>query len=128
MTTAVDPNIIFTLDDSGSMQFEIMPDDLIPSTNSNSNTGDVRFVYPVREGTYGGSTYSNYVVGFDANNGYTAKLRSSHVNTIYYDPTVRYLPWSKADGSLMIDAKITCAPHNPWLIPNKMILPKTAVT
>ncbi|CAD85658.1 MULTISPECIES: pilus assembly protein [Nitrosomonas] len=119
LTTAVDPNIIFTLDDSGSMQFEIMPDDLIPSTNSNSNTGDVRFVYPVREGTYGGSTYSNYVVGFDANNGYTAKLRSSHVNTIYYDPTVRYLPWSKADGSLMIDAKITCAPHNPWLIPNK---------
>ncbi|MCP6468179.1 hypothetical protein NL473_29330, partial [Klebsiella pneumoniae] len=27
LTTAVDPNIIFTLDDSGSMQFEIMPDD-----------------------------------------------------------------------------------------------------
>ncbi|QOJ08296.1 PilC/PilY family type IV pilus protein [Nitrosomonas sp. H1_AOB3] len=111
LTTAVDPNIIFTLDDSGSMQFEIMPEGLI--------TKDVRFVYPVRTGTYGGNTYSNYVVGFDANNGYTAKLRSSHVNKIYYNPEVRYLPWSKADGSLMDNASVTCAPHNPWLISSK---------
>ncbi len=106
LTTAVDPNIIFTLDDSGSMQFEIMPDDLI--------TNDARFVYPVRVGTYGGNTYSNYVVGFDADNKYTARLRSSHVNKIYYNPEVRYLPWSKADGSLMDNASITCAPHNPF--------------
>lgn len=111
LTTAVDPNIIFTLDDSGSMQFEIMPDELI--------TKDVRFVYPVREGTYGGNTYDNYVVGFDADNKYTTRLRSSYVNKIYYNPEVRYLPWSKADGSLMDDASITCAPHNPWPIPGK---------
>jgi type IV pilus assembly protein PilY1 len=118
LATAVDPNIIFTLDDSGSMQFEIMPDNLIPSTAS-TNAGDVRFVYPVRAGTYGGGTYGNYVVGFDgsdfdSNNQYTAMLRSSHINTIYYDPAVRYLPWSHADGSLMSDANPTCAPHNPW--------------
>jgi len=106
LTTAVDPNIIFTLDDSGSMQFEIMPEGLIIK--------GVRFVYPVREGTYGGGTYDNYVVGFDSNNGYTAKLRSSHVNKIYYNPEVRYLPWSNADGSLMDNADITCAPHNPF--------------
>lgn len=105
LTTAVDPNIIFTLDDSGSMQFEIMPEGNIIK--------DVRFVYPVRAGTYGGNTYSNYVVGFDADNKYTARLRSSHVNKIYYDPTVRYLPWSKADGSLMDNADPACAPHNP---------------
>lgn len=111
LTTAVDPNIIFTLDDSGSMQFEIMPEGNIIK--------DVRFVYPVRAGTYGGNTYSNYVVGFDADNKYTARLRSSHVNKIYYDPAVRYLPWSKADGSLMDDANPACAPHNPWLISNK---------
>ncbi len=111
LTSAVHPNVIFTLDDSGSMQFEIMPEGLI--------TKDVRFVYPVRTGTYGDDTYSNYVVGFDANNDYTAKLRSSHVNKIYYNPEVRYLPWSKADGSLMDNASVTCAPHNPWLVPNK---------
>lgn len=106
LTTAVDPNIIFTLDDSGSMQFEIMPEGLIIK--------DVRFVYPRVSSTYGGGSYNNYVAGFDSNNGYTAKLRSSHVNKIYYDPTVRYLPWSKADGSLMDNANITCAPHNPF--------------
>ena len=106
LTTAVDPNIIFTLDDSGSMQFEIMPEGLIIK--------DVRFVYPRVSNTYGEGSYNNYVAGFDLNNGYTAKLRSSHVNKIYYDPTVRYLPWSKADGSLMDNADITCAPHNPF--------------
>lgn len=110
LTSAVDPNIIFTLDDSGSMQFEIMPDDRI--------TSSARYVYPRTSGIYGGSDYNNYVVGFDggsfdSQNGYTAKLRSSHVNTIYYDPTVRYLPWSNADSSLMDDAPPTCAPHNP---------------
>lgn len=118
LTTAVEPNIIFTLDDSGSMQFEIMPDELIPSTAKN-NSGDVRFVYPVRAGTYGGDTYKNYVVDFDPNNNYTARLRSSHVNKTYYDPTVRYLPWSNSDGSLMDNANPACAPHNPWAIPNK---------
>lgn len=106
LTTAVDPNVIFTLDDSGSMQFEIMPEGLIIK--------DVRFVYPRVSSTYGGGSYNNYVAGFDSNNGYTAKLRSSRVNKIYYDPTVRYLPWSKADGSLMDNANITCAPHNPF--------------
>ncbi len=106
LTTAVDPNVIFTLDDSGSMQFEIMPEGLIKN--------DVRFVYPRVSNTYGGGSYNNYVVGFNSDNKYTARLRSSHVNKIYYDPTVRYLPWSKADGSLMDNASITCAPHNPF--------------
>lgn len=111
LTSAVHPNIIFTLDDSGSMQFEIMPEELIKN--------NARFVYPVISGTYGGDTYDNYVVGFDVDNKFTASLRSSHINKIYYNPEVRYLPWSKADGSLMDNASITCAPHNPWSIPNK---------
>ena len=104
LTTAVDPNVIFTLDDSGSMQFEIMPDGLITST--------VRFVYPRATGVYGGSDYNNRVVNFDPGNWRTASLRSSFVNRTYYDPTVRYLPWSNADGTLMSNASITCAPHN----------------
>jgi len=107
LTSPVHPNIIFTLDDSGSMQFEIMPEELI--------TNSVYFVYPRADGVYGGSSdYTNKVVGFDSNNWRTTSLRSSHVNRIYYDPTVRYLPWSKADGTLMDNASITCAPHNPF--------------
>lgn len=109
LTTAVDPNIIFTLDDSGSMQFEIMPDGLI--------VANARFVYPRASSVYGGSDYTgtNYrVVDFNPSNWRAASLRSSHINKIYYDPTVRYLPWSKADGSLMGNANPSCAPHNPF--------------
>ncbi len=89
LTSAVHPNIIFTLDDSGSMQFEIMPEELI--------TNSVYFVFPRADGVYGGGDYLNKVVDFDSANWRTTQLRSSHVNKIYYDPTVRYLPWSKAD-------------------------------
>lgn len=48
---------MFTLDDSGSMQFEIMPDNLIKQ--------DVRYMFPRASGIYGGSDYNNYVVGFN---------------------------------------------------------------
>ena len=106
----ISPNVMFTLDDSGSMQFEIMPGELIVSK--------VRYMFPRTSGIYGGSDYSNYVVGFngadfDSDNGYTASLRSSHVNKIYYNPEVTYVPWSNSDGSLMSNASSTCAPHNP---------------
>ncbi len=106
----ISPNVMFTLDDSGSMQFEIMPGDLIKK--------NVRYMFPRASGIYGADDYSNYVVGFngadfDSSNQYTASLRSSHVNKIYYNPAVRYLPWSNSDGSLMGNASPTCAPHNP---------------
>lgn len=101
----ISPNVMFTLDDSGSMQFEIMPQELIIQS--------VRYMFPRANDIYGGSDYSNYVVDFDPNNKYTASLRSSYVNKIYYDPSVRYQPWSNADGSLMSNANPACAYHNP---------------
>ncbi|MCB1936946.1 MAG: pilus assembly protein PilC [Nitrosomonas sp.] len=103
----ISPNVMFTLDDSGSMQFEIMPQHLIIQS--------VRYMFPRADDVYGGSDYSNYVVDFDPTNKYTASLRSSHVNKIYYDPTVSYLPWSNHDGALMSNADPTCAPHNPMI-------------
>lgn len=101
----ISPNVMFTLDDSGSMHFEIMPEELIRQ--------DVRYMFPRASGVYGADDYSNYVVDFDSTNRYTASLRSSYVNKVYYDPAVRYLPWSNADGSLMNNADPTCAYHNP---------------
>ena len=102
----ISPNVMFTLDDSGSMHFEIMPEDLILQ--------DVRYMFPRASGVYGAADYNNYVVDFDPANRYAASLRSSYVNKIYYDPAVRYLPWSNADGSLMSNADSTCAYHNPY--------------
>lgn len=101
----ISPNVMFTLDDSGSMQFEIMPDDLI--------TQSTRFMFPRSSGVYGADDYNNYVVDFGSTNKYTASMRSSYINKIYYDPTIRYIPWSNADGSLMSNAVPTCAYHNP---------------
>lgn len=101
----ISPNVMFTLDDSGSMHFEIMPEELIRK--------EARFMFPIADGVYGGADYDNNVVDFDTTSKYAASLRSSHVNKIYYNPTVRYLPWSNADGSLMTNADPTCAYHNP---------------
>jgi type IV pilus assembly protein PilY1 len=101
----ISPNVMFTLDDSGSMQFEIMPEELIKQ--------DAYFLFPIAGSVYGWSDYDNRVVDFDKISKFTAQSRSSHVNKIYYNPAIRYLPWSNADGTLMGNANPTCAPHNP---------------
>lgn len=102
----VKPNVMFTLDDSGSMQFEVIPE-----------SSDVYFVYPRPATVYGtgwgyGSTYAE-CANFDANNKYARYFRTAAYNKLYYDPTIRYLPWSDANGTLMADAAVTAAPHNP---------------
>lgn len=97
------PNVFFTLDDSGSMQWEAMPDGILYAY----------YMFPRATSIYGGSDYTNRVVDFDPANWRTAFLRSNYNNKIYYNPQVTYTPWSNADGSLMPNASITCAPHNP---------------
>lgn len=100
-----DPNIMFTLDDSGSMHFEIMPESLIEN--------DARYVYPRANNVYGNDDYANYTITFASDNARNAYVRSSHNNKLYYNPQLTYRPWANADGSLMANAKVTCAPHNP---------------
>lgn len=103
--TRADPNIMFTLDDSGSMHFEIMPESLIEN--------EARYVYPRANNVYGNDDYSNYTITFASDNARNAYVRSSHNNKLYYNPQLTYRPWANADGSLMANAKVTCAPHNP---------------
>lgn len=99
----ISPNVMFTLDDSGSMQWEVMPEDYLY----------VYYMFPPATNIYGGTGYTNYTTDFDATNPYTTLLRSSHNNKIYYNPEVTYSPWSNSDGTLMANASLTCAPHNP---------------
>lgn len=61
----VAPNVMFVLDDSGSMTFTYMPDSV-----PNTSTPDV------------------------SDEAYTR-------NTIYYNPSIDYQPWTKADGNRM---------------------------
>jgi type IV pilus assembly protein PilY1 len=104
---SVDPNIVLILDDSGSMQFEVMPDDQIQR--------QTYYLYPPNAKVYGdGGVYNNNIPAFDiTNNPYGALVRSPAINTIYYDPSITYTPWTRADGSLFPNANPTCAPNNP---------------
>lgn len=104
----ISPNVMFTLDDSGSMQFEVLPE-----------SANVYFTFPRPDPLYGanwgyGSSYS-YVAHFDLNNRYARYFRTAKFNLNYYDPAVRYEPWSKADGTLMPNAVPSAAFHNPGI-------------
>lgn len=78
-TTTVKPNLLFVLDDSGSMTWDHMPDDASDGGSS------VAFVY----GDYG--------------------LRSNQCNQVYYDPDTTYLPPVYADGTSYPNANFTAA-------------------
>jgi type IV pilus assembly protein PilY1 len=78
-TSTVKPNVLLVLDNSGSMDWDHMPDD----------AGD------------GGSAVS-FLFGYYG-------LRSSQCNQVYYDPNISYLPPLNADGSSYADASFTAA-------------------
>lgn len=105
LTQSAAPNVMYVLDDSGSMQFELMPGEII--------LGESRFIYPRADGIYGSGDYDNYVPTPDDDDPYNARSRSPQVNTLYYNPSVTYFPWIKADGSDYPNASTTCALHNP---------------
>ena len=100
---SAEPNIMMILDDSGSMQWEAMPDEITY----------IDYLYPRPSNLYGGSTYGNVAVDTRSNNRYARLLRSAGVNKVYYDPTITYIPWSNPDGSLWPNAVPTAALNNP---------------
>lgn len=112
VTSGVEPNIMFIIDDSGSMMFEVTPDDLaFPSSNAYAG-----YVFPRANNVYGPSDYAqNFLMTatVDANVAYTAITRSHQFNTTYYNPATTYTPWIRADGTLYPSASPTCAFHNP---------------
>ncbi|WP_444934836.1 pilus assembly protein [Microbulbifer sp. JTAC008] len=143
LSTSVDPNIMFILDDSGSMQFEVTPSEIIEyfyiPKKKGSTSYPVRYVFPQTEAGSGssdvqltpcpysssstsgcdywnGSSDRQAIAKFDSDNKWAAHFRSSHNNKSYYDPTVLYLPWAEEDenGSEFDDANPERAYHNPF--------------
>ncbi|MCB1919536.1 MAG: pilus assembly protein PilY [Candidatus Competibacteraceae bacterium] len=105
MTTAgVDPNIMFILDDSGSMQWEHMPDQTMYFTT---------YVFPRPSSIYGGSTYTSQVPDFNDANIHNTFSRSSDNNAVFYNPLITYKPWVNADNTPYANASPTAAPYNP---------------
>ncbi|MBV1930327.1 MAG: hypothetical protein KUG71_01320 [Porticoccaceae bacterium] len=95
-------NIMFTLDDSGSMHFEYLPDDTM-----------TRYVFPRATNVYGPSDYSNRLAEFNNALSYSVRVRSPQINKLYYNPEITYLPWSTSSGGILAPASPTCALHNP---------------
>jgi type IV pilus assembly protein PilY1 len=98
-TTSIKPNVMFILDDSGSMGRDNMPDYITDSNNLPSSNTDTTF-----------STAACYDAGDDGG-GITATTdpcvfgdppyNSSDFNTIYYNPDIRYRPGMNYDGTEM---------------------------
>jgi type IV pilus assembly protein PilY1 len=85
----VDPNLMFMLDDSGSMRWGFMPDELMGGRNLGNCVSYV---------DYGGD-------GFCAMNiGDRSQLLSPTYNKLYYNPDVTYEPPLKADGTSYPDS------------------------
>lgn len=106
-TASVAPNLMFTLDDSGSMEFECVPDDLC-------------FRYPnltLIDGTpwHGGSVYQPWasVATYNSDVLLARRFRSSTINPLYYNPEIRYRPWLTANGTRYPEYPADQAPSDP---------------
>ncbi len=94
--STVDPNILFLIDDSGSMQQGMMPENLEDVSSANISSS-------CSEQSYAGMSVCLY------NTSGRAFLASSHVNKMYYNPAVTYTAPTKADGTSFGDASFTAA-------------------
>lgn len=109
LSASVDPNILFIIDDSGSMHFEIMPDDYIKAAlvglgysagahwYITNRSYSPYYVYPRDAGVYGADDYTNAVPTF-GDNRYNSFARSPVNNTVYYNPSITYKPWYGVDS------------------------------
>ncbi len=109
LSSPVDPNIMFVLDDSGSMHYEVTPDEDFRFGGFNENT---RFVFPRASQVYGSADYNSNVVTTEDSHIFNFRGRSPQINKTYYNPGITYRPWSNPDGSLMPNANPEQAFHN----------------
>ncbi|MEW5790158.1 MAG: pilus assembly protein [Pseudomonadota bacterium] len=119
---AVEPNVMFLIDDSGSMDAEVMT----PYTDSGYVEAS-RNIYKVyRKGTY---LYNGNLGGYIFNNGSNnagplnnglgyvpssdPRPRSYQWNSIYYNPNMTYTPWPGTDTKTFGNANPKAAPNDP---------------
>lgn len=120
------PNVMITIDDSGSMLFDAMPEGAF-TLNGYSVTvfdqwagafpGDPRKRVSTPQGTY---NYEPCVAPAEptARYVYQMQFRSPDVNTIYYNPDIHYLPWvnptPNGSGVFVRRGNIIDATRAPW--------------
>ena len=130
LSTSVEPNIYFLLDDSGSMEWEnLTPGGSSGLPNIGGWTGNY-YVLPTADNGYDQGFITAWATCTDAGRigcyPYTTpsedsiagawRVRNSNFNTLYYDPGVTYIPWYGVDNSgipLYADADPVNAPSDP---------------
>lgn len=127
--TLVKPNLMITLDDSGSMERLYMPDESIRIGDQNvaspAASNYVRFDPRVFKDGLATDPSSEGLKTFRTSlaspTWQQSAMRSPDVNTVYYNPEVRYLPWLKVDGTRYPQASITAAVLNPMAVTSQTV-------
>lgn len=106
---AVDHNLMFVIDDSGSMDYEI----IAPAVGNRSSVTSYYLFNPGSENYYktGERLYGSWY-DFDRDNYY---LRSSDYNLQFYDPAAAYNPWPAGNTQVYSNSSITNAKLDPGL-------------
>ena len=97
LTTAVPPNIVFTFDDSGSMQANRLSDNPPWSTDTNGNL--LNSAWDWSQGPWRCSNVIDPVA--------TSGIRAATMNGVYYNPNITYSPPKYSTGKSFLDADST---------------------
>lgn len=118
------PNVMVTLDDSGSMLADYMPEGSFKVNNKSVAVaggwvagfpGDPR---KGGSGSYQVSTaLAEKLAASTSDNLQQIQYRSPDINSIWYNPDIRYLPWIKPDGGRMDNSTPTAARWDPIFNP-----------
>jgi len=122
LSNSVEPNVLFVLDDSGSMSWGIMAPEREGRMYSVDDAGNECVYYDAVAGPDAGSTdvppteqaLKDLLVA--APYGGVWRAWSKDYNKVYYDPTVTYTPWpgENEDGVRYTQADETAALNDPY--------------
>jgi type IV pilus assembly protein PilY1 len=115
----VKPNVMLTMDDSGSMLFQHMPETqaVVGAFTLNTPVGSRSINFdPSDNGSQARLTglFDGTVAAVPGSDNWRQRfMRSADTNTIYYNSEVRYLPWVRSDGSRYPAASFVAAKVDP---------------
>ena len=123
-------NVFFEIDDSGSMDAEILTkkywdiraytwgnnwsgievtNGYFDAPNSNGNIASFDYLFDNQDDVYQGDNCTSQYGSFEEcpawlRNSFDWRIKSSSVNVIYYAPNTSYKPWQNGDGTVMSNA------------------------
>ena len=119
LSSSVEPNVMFLLDDSGSMEWETMVAGAPSGVPVIQGWGGNYYMFPSPNNGLDQMLpfpWMPYTVASEASIPGAWVTRTHHYNALYYNPEVTYRPWPGTDASgqpLYQDAPPTAAPADP---------------